>query len=240
MRILTDDNGLFCPTCWEMSPRVQRPFCSICGRPHEGSVGFGPPANYPCSDCRAQKESTRAFNRIYGAAIYEGPIAETIKLLKFNDRPRAARPLTALMRDFMSQELDCAAYSAVVAVPLHRVRRRARGFNQAELLAQQLLPALPNARWLDALRRIRPTRTQSWLKSPRARMENVKGAFAVQDADGVSGATILLVDDVVTTAVTVNECARVLRAAGALHVDVLAAAVARGPGAAGAMSREGW
>ena len=219
----TEENGFFCPTCWESSPRVERPFCSRCGRPHPVRIGFGTQSNFPCARCR--ETPNPAIRRVYGAALYDGAIETAVKLLKFHDRRRLAEPLGDLLADFALEEMDCAAYGLIVPVPLHRVRLRARGFNQATLIAEAVAGAFPGARLdQDSLRRIRPTRAQSRLESS-ARLANVRGAFAVE-GDDCAGETILLIDDVVTTMGTVTECARVLRRAGAEQVDVLAAALA--------------
>ena len=186
-------------------------------------MGFGPVGNFLCADCRAAAEPP--YGRIFGAMAYEGAIAEAIKLLKFHDRGRIAHLLVETMVPFAEREVDCDQYDALVPVPLHRVRRRARGFNQAQLLAKELLPTFPRARLDESLSRIRPTRTQSTIKEHKERLQNVVGAFAVDRADYFDGRTVLLIDDVVTSGGTVSECARALLRAGAVHVDVLAAAL---------------
>jgi len=221
-RILTEENCFFCPTCWEQSPRVTRPFCTICGRPHTGTTGFGSASNFPCAQCRELKN--RPFRRAYGAALYEDAVQEAIKLLKFSDRRNLAKPLGLMMAEFAQNEMPVEEYDAVVPVPLHRVRRRERGFNQSELLANQLLPAFPNARLDRSLYRVRPTRVQSLTTSQAERRANVVGAFAVE-GDELAGKTVLLIDDVVTTGVTTGECARALARAGAGAVDVFTAAL---------------
>ena len=127
------------------------------------------------------------------------------------------------MCEFAQEEMPCAEYDAIMPVPLHRVRERDRGFNQSRLLAQEVLPNFPNARLDESLRRIRPTRVQSRLNG-QARRDNVRGAFAVL-GDRLGGCSVLLVDDVVTTAGTVSECARVLLDAQVRCVDVFAAAL---------------
>ena len=223
LRLLTEENGYFCPTCWELPVRIARPFCSMCGRPHAGTTGFGTEANFLCSRCR--EKGPQSYRRIYGAAVYEGAIAEAVKLLKFHDKPRLAKPLAEEMAAVAERELERAQYQWLVPVPLHRVRLRERGFNQSALLAEALLPCFPNAQLSTALRRIRPTRTQSTIKDVDDRLQNVRGAFAVDAAVWYAGATVLLIDDVVTSGGTVAECARVLGIAGAGGVDVLAAAL---------------
>lgn len=224
-RLLNDENGYFCPTCWDASPRVDRPFCTVCGRPHTGAVGLGTRSNFPCGRCLADTDP-RPYRRIYGAARYAAAVEEAVKLLKFHGKTRLAGPLAAIMADFAREELDTAQYDFLVPVPLHRVRERARGFNQSRLLAVELLPAFPNARLDESLKRIRPTRVQSRLTGPRERAANIRGAFAVEGGDALRGATVLLVDDVVTTSGTAAECAAALGRAGAAAVDVFAAALA--------------
>lgn len=220
LRLLTDENGYFCPTCWEASPRISRPFCSICGRPHESAIGYGTQSNFPCAGCRDRP--LRHIRRMWGAAHYDGAVAEAIQLYKFSGKRRLATPLGEMMAAFAAEELDDETFEVVVPVPLHRVRERTRGFNQSALLAEHVSRrlGLPIS---DALYRIRPTRVQSLLEDSE-RHRNIIGAFAVRAGHPFQGARVLLIDDVVTTGSTVSECAAALRRAGAKDVCVFAAA----------------
>lgn len=218
--LLPEDNGYYCPSCWESSPAIERPYCSKCGRPHAEMVGFGAMENYLCAECR--EKPYPHVDRIYGAARYEGAVADAVKLLKFHGKVRLVGPLVERMVAFAEREMSLAEYQWIVPVPLHRVRLRHRGFNQALLLAEAVTPALPGAELCIRLERIRPTRTQSRL-TPQERRRNLQGAFAVTGPE-LPG-NVLLVDDVVTTAATVCECARVLKISGASRVDVFAAAL---------------
>ncbi|MGD8699848.1 MAG: hypothetical protein PVJ43_11185 [Gemmatimonadales bacterium] len=118
--------------------------------------------------------------------------------------------------------------SAVVPVPLSLARLRERGFNQAELLARAVAERRGLPMLGEALIRQRHTRRQARL-SPRERLANVSGAFrASQDCHGsVEDAHLLLVDDVLTTAATVQDCVRALCVAGARAVSVVTFARAR-------------
>lgn len=225
-RLLTEENGYFCATCWDHSPRIRPPLCPRCGKPHESAIGFGPIVSYICETCNAQSPRTVRYTRIVGAAHYQDSIAHAIRLFKFNGRDRLAEPLAGLMREAAERELDCAMYTHIMPVPLYRVRQRERGFNQSRLLADRIHGSFPNAVIDESLQRIRPTRTQSRLDSEAERRENVKGAFAVAEGINLKDAVVIVVDDVVTSGGTVNECARVLRRAGASRVDVLAASIA--------------
>jgi len=108
----------------------------------------------------------------------------------------------------------------IVPVPLYSIRERERGFNQAWLLVRALSRewGIPAAR--KALTRVRATETQTHLDR-QERMANLHGAFVASNPGVIFGKQVLLVDDVLTTGSTANECARVLRKAGATSVLVL-------------------
>jgi ComF family protein len=115
----------------------------------------------------------------------------------------------------------------LVPVPLAAGKRQARGFNQAEEIAERLVRLWPAAGiQLDtkSLVRTRETVSQTGL-SRRQRQANLRGAFTVTGPERLRGRRILLVDDVMTTGATAGECSRVLLRAGASEVFV--ATVAR-------------
>jgi len=147
---------------------------------------------------------------------YEARLRDIIQALKYDRRPSIARHLAARMR--VAGAAVLAGADAVVAVPLHRSRERARGFNQARALAEHL--GLPLS---DALARTRKTGTQADLPADR-RHANVRGAFAVRRASRIGGRILVLVDDVSTTGATLNACAAALVEAGAAEVRALTAA----------------
>ncbi len=222
-RMLTEENGFFCPGCWAAAPWVEPPLCTLCGRPHQRMIALGNAPDFPCADCR--EKPNRHIGRVYGVGHYHGVIMEAVKLFKFHTRSRLALPLGAAMAGFAIERMPVDEYDLIMPVPLHRVRLRQRGFNQSLLLAEEILPVFPAARIDQSLRRIRPTRVQSRLKGTADRAANVRGAFAVV-GDAIKGKTVLLIDDVVTTSGTVTECARMLKRAGAARVDVFTAALA--------------
>lgn len=152
--------------------------------------------------------------------LYEvdGTMRQAILLFKYGGRQSLGRHLGRLMVDAAESLFDPCEFDLLVPVPLHPSREQARGFNQAALLAKEVGRGWGLLVGHRLLRRVRATEAQSGGR--REREENVKGAFRVARPDRVEGRKLLLVDDVLTTGATVNECAKALVAAGAAEVAV--------------------
>jgi ComF family protein len=141
-----------------------------------------------------------------------GAARRVVHGLKFE----GVRGLAAMMAQEMEPMMSATPCDVAFAVPLHRSRARSRGFNQAELLLRELGCAQAEG----TLRRVRKTSTQVGLREGERRA-NVAGAFAYE-GPRLDGAAVVLVDDVVTTGATADECARVLRDHGARRVTAIA------------------
>lgn len=212
-RSLPADNRIgVCPLCMAGMKRNPVPYCDICG--HTMHAG-----GHLCVDCH-KKRPHFAVSR--SAFIYEGAAKELVHLLKFRNRRSIAGFMAASMADFAEYDGEFSGRSrAVTFVPLHAWRLRVRGYNQSELLARKVaerfgLPAL------GCLRKARNTRSQNGLDR-QARLDNLKEAFAVDHraVGAVKGLKLLLVDDVMTTGATLDECSRTLIEAGAAEVRCL-------------------
>lgn len=187
--------------------------CLRCARPLAG-------AELVCGACLSQPP---AFDHAIAAFRYEKPLDTLIQRLKFDHRLHYARLLAALLLERLAGRSEPLP-QALLAVPLHPARQRQRGFNQALELARPLARGLGLELLPDACRRVRATETQSLL--PRAaRRANVRGAFT---ATGPLAAHVAIVDDVVTTASTVQTMAACLRAAGAQRIEIWCVARADG------------
>ncbi len=211
--------------------------CAICGERVLSSYAESDAGGQVrCPVCRRIE---RPFAQAVAYGSYDSGLRELVHLLKYNGvRPAAgvlgrmlAEALPALEPAFeearFAQGMFGESRILVVPVPLHKSKRRQRGFNQSELIARAALKAYPAAQRLqlapDLLARTRETESQIGLTSHQRR-ENLRGAFAVTRAAEVTGRDILLVDDVYTTGTTATECARVLRRAKARNVWVATAA----------------
>jgi ComF family protein len=131
-----------------------------------------------------------------------------------------------LLLDHVVGERELESYDMVVPVPLHRNRLKERGYNQSELIADVVCGEFPQVKIQSILRRTKDTPSFSMLGA-QERRNQIRNAFQLIPGTDVKKRKILLIDDVVTTTATTNECARTLRRAGAESIDVLALAVAR-------------
>ncbi len=161
-----------------------------------------------CRDCSGWRDLDGA----HAAFVMEGPARRVVHGLKFS----GIRDLATDMADGLRPVVDTLAPDAIFPIPLHHRRRLRRGFNQAEVLLDHLdVPPAPGR-----LERVRATASQVGLSAPERR-ENVAGAFRYR-GPALKGATVAVLDDVVTTGATAGECARVLREHGAARVYALA------------------
>ncbi len=206
-----------CDGCLAGSPPITSPHCTLCGLPFFTEGGI----DHLCGGCI---DDPPYFAAARAAVLFDGPVRDLIHRFKYGRKVQHCRPLGLLAaRQLGAFAADCSA-DLIIPVPLHVKRLRERGFNQAVLLGEFLAGnwRLPLSR--NNLRRTRWTEPQINL-SAAERRDNVRGAFAVQDAGEVRNRRIILVDDVYTTGSTVAECARTLRKGGA--EAVFAVTVAR-------------
>ena len=212
---LTDDPvPLFCAACWSTITPLALSHCSQCDRPLPSPVALTYSPTHRCHHCTVRPPS---YAKAWTLYPYLPPLQDAICLFKYRGKVSLAKPLGRLMLDALPAALDA---DLVIPVPLHPTRLREREFNQSLLLADQVAKhtALPLS--FTNLVRTVPSEPQSTL-SRKERMKNLRRAFAVRQPQSIAQKRILLIDDVFTTGTTVNECAKVLRKAGAEAVLVL-------------------
>ena len=196
-----------CASCLAGSPAIASPRCTICGLPFLTEGG----TDHPCGGCIQHPPS---FAAARAAVLFEGPVRDLIHRFKYGKKVQHCRPLGLLTARQLGEFVAASSADLIIPVPLHVKRLRERGFNQALLLSETLAKHWRLSLSRHNLRRVRWTEPQISL-SASERKDNVWGAFAVHDAEGVRNRRIILVDDVYTTGSTVAECARTLRKAGA-------------------------
>jgi len=198
-----------CVDCWSEANFITAPFCSCCGLPFEIDI----PDQALCLDCARAHPPFKTARTVFP---YDDFSKGLILAFKHGDRTDLAPTMAAWMRRSAAEMMS--KCDLILPVPLHWRRLGARRYNQAALLCHELAklnttPCDPNI-----LKRIRHTPSQGHL-SRMARQRNLQAAFQV--TQDVTGRSILLVDDVLTTGATILNCTNVLLKAGAKEVHVL-------------------
>jgi ComF family protein len=207
------DDGALCASCWDTLRFLGPPACACCGYPFE----YEAPSQSLCASCTRQLPQ---YDRARAVFAYDDFSRSLILTFKHADRTHQAPSFGRWLARAGSELLGDA--DLIVPVPLHRWRLFHRRYNQSALLAQALGRESGKRVAVDLMTRRRRTPPQGRM-SRAARIRNVRAAFAVREEwrERLRDARILLLDDVLTTGATVEECARVLKRGGAATVDVL-------------------
>jgi ComF family protein len=203
-----------CVRCAPLLEPVRPPHCATCGHPFFGEVGEA----RRCVKCDGLEP---AYGEGRTAVLFKGPARALVIELKYHRGLHVLEDIAEIFRR-SPHVLELARGATIVPVPLHARKLRERGYNQAKLLAETLAAvAGDGAAVQELLVRDVDTQTQTAFDR-RTRMGNLKNAFALaRGADLNPAPHYLLVDDVFTTGSTLNSCARTLRRAGALKLDVV-------------------
>ncbi len=157
-----------------------------------------------------EKDHLIFISEIHSFFDFSEGIQGIIHEMKYNGRTRIARELIQFLEDDIktifdhSQQVDM-----IIPVPLHSKRENERGYNQGELLTTEISRILDKPNRTNAVIRNKNTKSQTKL-SARDRIKNMNGAFSMAFEEIVKDKVVLLVDDIITTGSTLNECAKVL------------------------------
>ena len=185
-----------------------------------------------CRECRAdspeypnRKEKIQFLDSFTAVWYYEGNVRRSLLRYKFyNSRSFAegyGRLLAMKVLENHPEDFDCLTW-----VPVSRLRKLRRGYDQVELLARAVGRELGKEP-VPLLKKVRHNRPQSGLKDSSKRRANVLGVYRELDREQITGKRILLLDDILTTGATAGECARVLLTCGAKEIHCAAVAAAR-------------
>jgi len=175
------------------------------------------PVGALCGGCR---RGIYAFDFARAWGAFKTPLKEVIHEFKYRTHFSLARPLAAHLASVYQAHPASLQADFIIPVPLHHIRQRERGFNQAFELSKYLGRAIDLEVKKGWLLRVRATKVQAGL-SRRERRLNLNGAFKVPRKARLKGKSVLLIDDVFTTGATLNECVKILRQEGARRVNCL-------------------
>lgn len=206
-----------CKQCIGKIQYVQEPLCKKCGKPIKDEQ-----EEY-CLDC---KEKKRSFDQGKALWIHRTPVKQAIYKYKYHNRRIYSRIFAEELYRVYQDKLLRWDVQAIIPIPLHKKRKKMRGFNQTEEIAKKLeektgIPMLP-----DLLVRVKATVPQKKLESQK-RNENISNAFRIRRGREIPR-RILLIDDIYTTGSTINEAAKILKLAGAEHVYFLTISIGQG------------
>jgi ComF family protein len=208
--IVSEPDSL-CARCWRAITFFAPPWCAVCGLPFPHPQG----EDAVCAECARE---TRSWDRARAVLRYDKNSRHLVLALKHGDRTHLVGAFGRWMHRVGAEVLSGA--DLLVPVPLHWTRLLQRRYNQAALLAQAISSAGGPPVAVDWLVRRRRTPPQGRLGSA-ARSRNVRAAFATQPGRSLAGKRVVIVDDVMTSGATLEECARVLRRAGATSIGAL-------------------
>jgi competence protein ComFC len=187
-------------------------------------LGCGKENEILCPEClrRIDYPTLLKSNNILAATDYNDELAKkAIWLLKYRGIKQIAEPLAELIKQRTLEKIKI-KNPVFIPIPLSSKRLKERGFNQSELIAKYL----SDTTITNVLYKTKETVSQVSIKDREKRLNNLKGSFAVKNAELIKDKNIILIDDVSTTGATIAEVKRVLREAGAKNIVALV--VARG------------
>lgn len=215
-----------CIVCDEPRPRDERWLCGECETALIENYRNRDPCprcavNRTFGPCQCRDGFDFPFDRAYSFFDFDAPVRSVLHHVKYRGKKRLAFDLALRFARLATPDFFD-GINGVVAIPLHSSRRRKRGYNQADYLARGVAEAKTLPLFDGTIERIRKTATQTSLNR-RSRRKNMIGAFAVPSGSSarIQGATLLLIDDVMTTGSTTGAAAQALLHAGAASVRVL-------------------
>lgn len=200
-------SGVLCDSC-KQSLKFLTDICPVCG-----AYDYHDP-------CRVCLQNSFQFDQARSVFRFDAVIQKLIHDLKYDEMKRVAGLFGEFAEIYLHRFQPFASVDIIAPVPLHKVKKRARGFNQAQLLTAEISRRMDWRHEPNLIRRSRFTETQTMLGRVE-RQENVRAAFSLHPKIDVKNKNILIVDDVFTTGSTVNSISALLKSKEAERVFVL-------------------
>ena len=204
---LLEEEKILCSDC-EDSLQFLTGICEICGSPENPSA---------CPVCNSNEF---VFDKARSIFFFNATVQNLIHELKYNEMKRIAKYLEEYVSKYLSIFQPFENIDIIAPVPLHKVKKRARGFNQAEFLSKEISRHMNWVHISNLVLRNRFTDTQTKLDR-KQRQENVSDAFIINTKFEIKDKNILIVDDVFTTGSTVNSICKLLKKNHADRIYVL-------------------
>lgn len=201
--VISQKESYICEKCQEKLQWIKNPRCKKCGKPLEDTK-----KEY-CKDCSRRKHFYEEGRAVW---VYNKELRESIYRFKYQNKREYADYYVSCMLHTYGSWLRHLELDGIIPIPLHAKKKRVRGFNQAQVLAEKLAEDLQLPLYTDLVVRQKNTRPQKELND-KERQENLKNAFKIVRND-VQLKRILLVDDIYTTGATIDACARLLKTYG--------------------------
>ena len=199
--------GYLCQECQDKIAYLAPPLCRLCSKPllHRKSD--------LCAQCNKKKSP---FKRVLSITVYKEPMTGLLHLLKYKNYDYLGRFLSCLMIQHIERiGLDLSCYQAIIPVPLHPFKRKERGYNQTELLAEQIANHFQIPLRNDIIYQKKDKTSQTRLKKEQ-REKAMQGVFSAQK--DLKDKNVILIDDILTTGSTLKECALALKEKGAKDI----------------------
>jgi len=208
-----------CEDCWKTLAFLPAPFCPYCKSFLEDNHTL---VEHLCP--YLSKPEDRKILAVKSLGTFDDHYKKLIHRFKYDRKIPLGKRLAQCLGKVVAQDEDFTNCDLIIPVPLHRARHRERGFNQSEVLAEGVSQAIDLPLAKQILKRKKNTRDQTYLNAQQ-RTENVRDAFVVTQPEKINNKAVILIDDVITTGATLNECARMLEETGAKIIFAVTLAV---------------
>ena len=208
-KFISDKNIPLCNECFKKIKFINSNYCVKCGI----VLNYGGEHCYECLKSNRKK----FYEYLRSVCVYDGVIKDIIHLFKYSNKEYLYTFLGDLMVEYIKKEQNFLNVDLIVPVPLHWYKKFQRSYNQSDLLTKYIAKKLNMKFELNNLYRKKFTKSQTKLNREK-RIKNVRGVFDIKNPDEFDKRKILLIDDVTTTGATLNECAWILKKAGASKI----------------------